>query len=210
MSPSLRPALLVLTALLSSTVWPTLAIAQSPPPVERLLPATASSTESAGAAPRRPGASSAATTVVTMPIAPEPAPAAMSATGKPERLPTDFERLATTANGGRTLWRFGTEPRHDAGQPNGNESSSVVPADYPVQVGDELLVHVWGSVEGEWRLRVDRSGRVVLPRVGPVAAGGSTIGELTTRLRERLLTVFRGFELSVASWRSRATVCCRA
>jgi protein involved in polysaccharide export with SLBB domain len=198
MSPSLRPALLVLTTLLSGTAWPTVVGAQSPPPVERLQPATASSSEPAGATPRRTGSNMAATTAVTLPITPEPVAAAMSATGKPERRPTDFERLATTANGGRTLWRFGTEPRHDAGEASGNESSSVVPADYPVQVGDELLVHVWGSVEGEWRLRVDRSGRVVLPRVGPVAAGGSTIGELTTRLRERLLTVFRGFELSVA------------
>jgi hypothetical protein len=34
--------------------------------------------------------------------------------------------------------------------------------------------------------------------VGPVAAGGSTAAELTQRVRERLQTVFRGFELSVA------------
>lgn len=195
MSLRLHPVLLVLATLLLSTAWPTGAGAQTPPPVERLLPTAASSTEPGPALPRRPGAPTAAPTVLNVPVATEANAAGPS---RPERLPTDFERLATTANGGRTLWRFGTEPRHDTSLAHDHEGSSVVPADYPVQVGDELLVHVWGSVEGEWRLRVDRSGRVILPRVGPVAAGGSTIGELTTRLRERLLTVFRGFELSVA------------
>jgi protein involved in polysaccharide export with SLBB domain len=117
---------------------------------------------------------------------------------KPERPPTDFERLATTANAGRPLWRFGTEPRPASREPEAAEGPSRVPADYPVQTGDELLVHVWGSVEGEWRLRVDRSGRIVLPRVGPVAVDGATVAELTQRLRQRLQTVYRAFELSVA------------
>jgi protein involved in polysaccharide export with SLBB domain len=73
-----------------------------------------------------------------------------------------------------------------------------VPPDYPVQVGDELLVHVWGSVEGQWRLRVDRAGRIVLPRVGPLPVEGVTASELQERLRKRLQTVFRGFDLSIA------------
>jgi protein involved in polysaccharide export with SLBB domain len=121
-----------------------------------------------------------------------------TAPAKAERSPTDFERLATAANAGRPLWRLGTEPRSDERLSDATEGSSLVPADYLVHAGDEVLVYVWGSVEGEWRLRVDRSGRIVLPRVGPVVAGGSTVGELTQRVRERLLTVFRGFELSVA------------
>jgi len=102
-------------------------------------------------------------------LAPASAPAeGAAAPAPPERLPTDFERLATAANAGRPLWRFGTEPRVEQRGADTPESPTRVPADYPVQAGDELLVHVWGSVEGEWRLRVDRSGRIVLPRVGPV------------------------------------------
>lgn len=114
------------------------------------------------------------------------------------RQPTAFERLATEANGGQPLWRFGAAPR----LPEPAELASVgeprVPSEYPVQVGDEVAVNVWGSVDGDWRLRVDRAGRIVLPRVGPVAVEGVPAGELSTLLRSRFEKVFRGFELSAA------------
>ncbi len=160
--------------------------------VERLpAPGTAPAAESAPA-PGRPG-----NRIATPATAGTP-PAAAPDSAKADRDPTDFEKLASTANGGKPLWRFGTEPRADHREKEAAEGPSRVPPDYPVQAGDELLVHVWGSVEGEWRLRVDRSGRIVLPRVGPVSVDGATVAELTQRLRERLLTVYRSFELSVA------------
>jgi protein involved in polysaccharide export with SLBB domain len=114
------------------------------------------------------------------------------------RAATDFERHATAANGGQPLWRFGAEPDAPAREGQGAEGPMRVPPDYPVQVGDELLVHVWGSVEGQWRLRVDRAGRIVLPRVGPLPVEGVTASELPARLRERLQTVFRSFDLGIA------------
>jgi protein involved in polysaccharide export with SLBB domain len=73
-----------------------------------------------------------------------------------------------------------------------------VPADYLLQPGDEVAVAVWGSLDGQWTLRVDRAGRFVLPRVGPVAVAGRSQQELPGLLRQRLDTVFRDYQLSAA------------
>ena len=189
-----RACVQVLLCLLACTAWPTLA--QMTAPVERLTPASTPATAEPTAPSTRPAARPAA---AATPPGTVPAPAEGAVTlPTPERLPTDFERLATAANAGRPLWRFGTEPRAEQRGADTPESPTRVPADYPVQAGDELLVHVWGSVEGEWRLRVDRSGRIVLPRVGPVQVAGVASSELAARLRERLQTVYRGFDLGVA------------
>jgi protein involved in polysaccharide export with SLBB domain len=170
------------------------AFAQSPVAVER-LPSAAAAPEAPATMPRRPVATSSNGSAAVSQAAVDAAPPVPL---RPERAATDFERIASASNAGKALWRFGTEPRGELASTDAADGSSTVPADYPVQAGDEILIHVWGSVEGEWRLRVDRSGRVVLPRVGPVAAGGSTVAELTARLRERLLTVYRAFEISLA------------
>lgn len=117
--------------------------------------------------------------------------------GEPPLAPGEFERLATLANGGQPVWRLGRLMRR-SGAGLQTEPSRRVPPDYPVQAGDELTVHVWGSVDADWRLRVDPSGRVVLPRAGPVTVAGAAAAELPALLRARLERVFRAFELSVA------------
>lgn len=186
---------LIILLLSSAMLAPTGPMAQVPAPVERLQPAPAPEAANPGARP-----AVAPTAARIAPASPAGTEAPAAARVEREREPTDFERLATAANAGRPLWRFGTEPR----VPGRDSPAEVaegpvrVPADYPVQAGDELLVHVWGSVEGEWRLRVDRSGRIVLPRVGPVAVAGVAASELAGRLRERLQTVYRSFDLGVA------------
>ncbi len=43
-----------------------------------------------------------------------------------------------------------------------------VPPDYLVKPGDEILLSLWGSVDADLRLLVDRSGRICIPRVGSV------------------------------------------
>ncbi len=82
--------------------------------------------------------------------------------------------------------------------PPAPETPARVPPTYVLQVGDEIAVTLWGSVDADWRVRIDRSGRAVLPRVGPVPLAGATAAELDGRVRARLERVFRGFEASVA------------
>lgn len=74
----------------------------------------------------------------------------------------------------------------------------LVPADYLVTVGDEIVLSIWGSVDGELRLVVDRSGRITVPRVGAIMVAGVRFGDLATTISRRVAQVFRNFQLSVS------------
>ncbi|CAD5371271.1 exported hypothetical protein [Rubrivivax sp. A210] len=148
----------------------------------------------------RLSAGDAVTTVVQPAAATATAPARVQALREPDPKPEpgDFERLATEANGGQPVWRLGTQARRGEATLAHLETPARVPPSYVVQVGDEISVTVWGSVDAQWTLRVDRAGRITPPRVGPVAVAGATAGELDGLLKARLERVFKGFELSAA------------
>ena len=72
-----------------------------------------------------------------------------------------------------------------------------MPADYVVAPGDEVLLTLWGSVDADLRLVVDRSGRINIPRVGPVQVSGVRHGDLADVVSRRVAQVFKNFQLSV-------------
>ena len=72
-----------------------------------------------------------------------------------------------------------------------------VPPDYSIGPGDELRVRVWGQVSIQANLRVDRSGEVYLPQVGPVHVAGTSFSELDTQLRSAIGRVYHNFDLIV-------------
>lgn len=52
------------------------------------------------------------------------------------------------------------------------EEQVSVPAGYLVSSGDEVNILLWGRINEEFHLTVDRSGRINIPRVGPVYVAG--------------------------------------
>jgi len=76
--------------------------------------------------------------------------------------------------------------------------STLVPPDYLVQPGDELALTVWGTVNGDLRLKVDRTGRISVPRVGSVMVAGVRYADLTETISKRVALVFKNFQLSVS------------
>ncbi len=72
-----------------------------------------------------------------------------------------------------------------------------VPSDYLVGPGDELRIRVWGQVTFQADVRVDRSGEVYLPHVGPVHVAGMPFSALDGHLREAIARVYRNFDLTV-------------
>jgi protein involved in polysaccharide export with SLBB domain len=78
------------------------------------------------------------------------------------------------------------------------EHSPLVPADYVLGTGDEVLVTLWGSVDAELRLTIDRAGRISIPRVGTVQVSGLSYGELPALVQRRVAQVFRNFQMSVS------------
>ena len=72
-----------------------------------------------------------------------------------------------------------------------------VPANYVLGPGDELVISVWGQVQFNARVTVDRNGQVYLPKVGTVTVAGLHYDELPSALKNTLGRVFKNFELNV-------------
>jgi protein involved in polysaccharide export with SLBB domain len=72
-----------------------------------------------------------------------------------------------------------------------------VPPDYVIGPGDELRIRVWGQVNTQSNVRVDRSGDIYLPQVGPVHVAGLPFSALDQHLRDAIKPVYRNFDLAV-------------
>jgi len=71
-----------------------------------------------------------------------------------------------------------------------------VPSDYVIGPGDELRIRVWGQVNFQSDVRVDRSGEIFLPQVGPVHLAGMPFAEIEAHLRDAIGRVYHNFDLT--------------
>lgn len=78
------------------------------------------------------------------------------------------------------------------------DSLPQVPADHVLLPGDELQVALWGSVEANLQLVVDRAGRLTLPRIGSVSVAGVRYADVPALLRQQVAKQYRNFDLSVS------------
>lgn len=76
------------------------------------------------------------------------------------------------------------------------DSPPLVPPDYIVAPGDEVLITMWGSLDADLRLIVDRAGRVNIPRVGSITLSGVRHADLASTISRRVGQVFKNFEVS--------------
>lgn len=76
------------------------------------------------------------------------------------------------------------------------DAASPAPVDHLIGPGDELAVQVWGSVNYQGNLRVDRNGQISIPRIGPVNVAGVRVSDIGNTLRNSIGRTFRDFEVS--------------
>lgn len=69
--------------------------------------------------------------------------------------------------------------------------------DYLIGPGDTLILTVWGSVDLTLALEVNRSGEVVLPRVGSARVWGVPYGKVGEVIRSALSRTFKNVQLNV-------------
>jgi protein involved in polysaccharide export with SLBB domain len=113
--------------------------------------------------------------------------------------PGEFEAFVQRQAGSASeIRRFGAELMTAPLELATPEVLPSVPSDYLIKPGDEIQVTLWGSVDADLRLVVDRGGRIALPRVGAVQVAGVRYADLASVLKQRVARVFRNFELSVA------------
>jgi protein involved in polysaccharide export with SLBB domain len=79
-----------------------------------------------------------------------------------------------------------------------------VPSDYILGPGDELQIRIWGQLEADLRVTVDRSGQIYIPRVGQISIAGIHYGELEQHLKTELSKTFRNFNLTANVGRLRS------
>lgn len=80
-----------------------------------------------------------------------------------------------------------------------------VPASYVLGPGDEVIVQVYDAVDLTATLQIDRNGRVMVPRVGPLTLAGVRFGDAERVLKAHLSRVFRNFGLTVTMGQLRST-----
>lgn len=94
--------------------------------------------------------------------------------------------------------RFGADLMARIVDSDAVEDNPLVPPDYLLKPGDEVVVTLWGSVDAEVRAVVDRNGRITIPRVGPVFVSGVRYADLQDTIRARVGQVFRNFDVSAS------------
>ncbi|HEY6134310.1 MAG TPA: SLBB domain-containing protein, partial [Rubrivivax sp.] len=128
----------------------------------------------------------------------------------PAYVPGEFERFMRRQSGAEDLRRFGAELMNanaarqrdelmsaiSAGQVL--DISPLVPPDYVVAPGDELQVTLWGSIDADLQLKVDRTGRISIPRVGSIMVAGIRHADLTETISRRVAQVFKNYQLSAS------------
>ncbi|MBI4757208.1 MAG: SLBB domain-containing protein [Betaproteobacteria bacterium] len=115
----------------------------------------------------------------------------------PPAPPTEFELLVEQSVGtkvpifGQNLFQ---------GTPSTFAPLDRVPvtADYVIGPGDEILLRVWGQVDMDLKLAVDRNGTIFVPEVGNVSVAGVTYQNLGEHMKKALGRVFRNFELNAS------------
>jgi protein involved in polysaccharide export with SLBB domain len=116
---------------------------------------------------------------------------------------SEFEAYASSLANSEVR-RLGIDLMLGSRQSANSEANRHVPPDYLIGVGDEIQVTAWGSIDADLRLTVDRAGRIVIPRVGPVVVAGVRLTDLNELLNRRVGLVFKNFQLSATLGRLRS------
>jgi protein involved in polysaccharide export with SLBB domain len=75
--------------------------------------------------------------------------------------------------------------------------------DYTLGVGDELLIRVWGSINLNTRVTVDRKGEIALPKLGTTKVAGLKASQIEPTVRTLLAQNYKDFKVSVVPGRLR-------
>jgi polysaccharide export outer membrane protein len=70
--------------------------------------------------------------------------------------------------------------------------------DYVIAPGDEIIITVWGKIEGQWSVVVDRDGNIALPKLGILGVTGLSFKELKDLLYKEFSKYYTGFEMNVS------------
>jgi len=71
-------------------------------------------------------------------------------------------------------------------------------SDYVLGPGDNILVYLWGRVEKEFNLTLDREGKVFVPQIGEIIGWGLTLEQFKARAQKQFSKAYSDFDLTVS------------
>ncbi len=110
--------------------------------------------------------------------------------------PTEFQRLVQDSTG-QQLPIFGASLFNDVPSTFAPVDNIPVSPDYVLGPGDELRIQVYGQVNQQQSLVVDRTGNINFPEVGAVHVAGIKYSDLPAFLKSQFSRVYRNFDLNV-------------
>nr|WP_317046443.1 SLBB domain-containing protein [Algoriphagus chordae] len=66
------------------------------------------------------------------------------------------------------------------------------PQSYVIGAGDQLLLDIYGASQQSYDLTVSPEGRIIVPNIGPVQVGGSTVEAAISRIKSSLGRIYSG------------------
>jgi protein involved in polysaccharide export with SLBB domain len=109
---------------------------------------------------------------------------------------TEFEQVVADTVG-RTLPLFGQTLFAQPPSTFAPVGQSQVPGDYVIGPDDVLQVRIWGQINADLRVEVDRSGQIYIPHVGQIPVAGIRYSELDEHLKREVMKYYRNFSLTV-------------
>lgn len=137
------------------------------------------------------------------PSTPPTNPSQLAHPQTPVRPETEFEQMVADSVG-RPLPLFGESLFLQPPSTFSPVDWMQVPSDYVIGPGDELQVKIWGQVQANLRVIVDRSGQIYIPQVGEVSVAGLHYGDLEQHLKGEVSKIFKNFNLTASIGRLRS------
>jgi len=124
---------------------------------------------------------------------------------KPSRIELLLSRpaLAEVSEVSRNLKQFGYDVFRNPITTFAPVTNVPVGPDYVVGPGDSFSLTLWGRVDAQYALEVDRDGQVILPEVGALKVWGMKFGDLDGYLQHELSRKYTDFKMSVTMDRLR-------
>ena len=113
---------------------------------------------------------------------------------RPFEQPSQFQQFVLQATG-HLLPVYGRD-LFERPQSYVADSSAPAPSNYILGPGDSIHLQVWGGIEFNETMTIDRNGQIALPRVGALTLAGVRLGDAETVIRQKLGTTFTNFSLN--------------
>lgn len=109
---------------------------------------------------------------------------------------TEFQNFILDSTG-KLLPVYGASLFSGGAQTFAPIGGAPVPDEYLLGVGDELLIRGWGSIDIDFRAKIDRNGLISIPTIGSVVLAGVKAGEAESVIKGAVARLYKGVTISV-------------